>query len=167
MESKRTHSATGSSTSNRLGVRKCHHNTEALLKVAGTQQNRGRPFYRCPFWRSADCGYFLWADERPFPAKIGADAESCSRDEVITPVTAELESTTTSILEKTEEMEKNTQQLIVTLEKMVLAHKTVVDELRLARNEIGCIEARMPYLMFTLYVLVGVIGVCVGMYLWN
>ncbi|CAN1327701.1 hypothetical protein LINPERPRIM_LOCUS34233 [Linum perenne] len=167
MDSKRTHSSTESFTPNRLGVHKCHHNTEALLKVAGTQRNRGRPFYRCPFWRSADCGYFLWADDRQCPEKMGADAESCSRAGTMTPITADLESITTTILEKNAEMEKNTQQLMVALEKMVLAQKIVIDELRDVRNEIGCIEARMPYLMFSLYVLVGVIGVCVGMYLWN
>ncbi|CAN0905022.1 hypothetical protein LINGRAHAP2_LOCUS23429 [Linum grandiflorum] len=44
----------------------CGHQCDAITKVAGTLKNRGRVFYRCPYWqeKSADCGFFKWADER-------------------------------------------------------------------------------------------------------
>ncbi|CAN0881636.1 hypothetical protein LINGRAHAP2_LOCUS14352 [Linum grandiflorum] len=41
------------------------HRCEAIVKVAGTEKNRGRAFYRCQYRKdkSVDCGYFKWVDE--------------------------------------------------------------------------------------------------------
>ncbi|CAN1806324.1 hypothetical protein LINPERHAP1_LOCUS24639 [Linum perenne] len=46
---------------------RCRHHCEAVMNVAGTPKNRGRFFYRCPFWRDgrADCGFFRWVDQMP------------------------------------------------------------------------------------------------------
>ncbi|CAN1756672.1 hypothetical protein LINPERHAP1_LOCUS6214 [Linum perenne] len=46
---------------------RCRHHCEAVMNVAGTPKNRGRVFYRCPFWRDgrADCGFFRWVDQMP------------------------------------------------------------------------------------------------------
>ncbi|CAN0900320.1 hypothetical protein LINGRAHAP2_LOCUS20773 [Linum grandiflorum] len=45
---------------------KCAHRCEAILKVAGTEKNMGKSFYRCPFWQDklVDCGFFKWASEK-------------------------------------------------------------------------------------------------------
>ncbi|CAN0843446.1 hypothetical protein LINGRAHAP2_LOCUS3860 [Linum grandiflorum] len=53
-----------SSSSSRHGNRRCSHQCDVVLKVAGTTKNPGRRFLRCPFWKnsSADCGFFEWVD---------------------------------------------------------------------------------------------------------
>ncbi|CAN1836836.1 hypothetical protein LINPERHAP1_LOCUS34889 [Linum perenne] len=47
-------------------LRCCSHNREAILLIARTAKNNGRPFYRCPYWQdsTSDCGYFKWTDEK-------------------------------------------------------------------------------------------------------
>ncbi|CAN0907496.1 hypothetical protein LINGRAHAP2_LOCUS24834 [Linum grandiflorum] len=39
---------------------KCRHDCEPVLKVANTDKNRGRAFFRCRYWETNDCGYFQW-----------------------------------------------------------------------------------------------------------
>ncbi|CAN0919235.1 hypothetical protein LINGRAHAP2_LOCUS31331 [Linum grandiflorum] len=31
--------------------------------VSRTEKNRGRGFFRCPFWKTTDCGYFRWESD--------------------------------------------------------------------------------------------------------
>ncbi|CAN0843297.1 hypothetical protein LINGRAPRIM_LOCUS191 [Linum grandiflorum] len=31
--------------------------------VARTEKNRGCRFFRCPFWKTTDCGYFRWESD--------------------------------------------------------------------------------------------------------
>ncbi|CAN0883869.1 hypothetical protein LINGRAHAP2_LOCUS14664, partial [Linum grandiflorum] len=41
------------------------HKCEAVVKVAATTRNRGRQFYRRPYWqdKTADCKFFRWASD--------------------------------------------------------------------------------------------------------
>ncbi|CAN0917249.1 hypothetical protein LINGRAHAP2_LOCUS30173 [Linum grandiflorum] len=71
MESVTSRMSSGQSNYGKLGAvgssEKCGHGCETVIKVAGTPKNRGKAFYRCPFWKdsSMDCGYFKWAQEHP------------------------------------------------------------------------------------------------------
>ncbi|CAN0914890.1 hypothetical protein LINGRAHAP2_LOCUS28803 [Linum grandiflorum] len=51
----------------------CGHECEAIVKIAGTPKNRGRAFYRCPYWqdKTGDCQFFKWADELDSESEYG------------------------------------------------------------------------------------------------
>ncbi|CAN0883997.1 hypothetical protein LINGRAHAP2_LOCUS14710 [Linum grandiflorum] len=50
----------------------CKHKHVAVVKVSATRKNPGRRFFRCPFWKDDDCGFFKWSDD-------GVDCDSsCS-----------------------------------------------------------------------------------------
>ncbi|CAN0873231.1 hypothetical protein LINGRAHAP2_LOCUS10322 [Linum grandiflorum] len=64
---------------------KCRHDCEPVLKVANTDKNRGRAFFRCPYWETNDCGYFRW--ESACKSEIGslaAERRGSSRAEAAT-----------------------------------------------------------------------------------
>ncbi|CAN1129838.1 hypothetical protein LINPERHAP2_LOCUS5472 [Linum perenne] len=64
--------ASNASSSNSTGASKsghgtkCKHHCEAIINVAGTPKNKGRFFYRCPYWRDrrVDCGFFRWVEQK-------------------------------------------------------------------------------------------------------
>ncbi|CAN0843289.1 hypothetical protein LINGRAHAP2_LOCUS3798 [Linum grandiflorum] len=69
MSSLEADSSSRHSNFSRVGMiqsEQCSHRCEAIVKVAGTEKNRGRAFYRCRFWKdkSIDYGYFKWVDEQ-------------------------------------------------------------------------------------------------------
>ncbi|CAN0843233.1 hypothetical protein LINGRAHAP2_LOCUS3761 [Linum grandiflorum] len=67
------------SSRNASGPIICGHQCEAVVKVAATARNRGRQFYRCPFWqdKTADCTFFRRASDRPQTAEESFMGESC------------------------------------------------------------------------------------------
>ncbi|CAN0875246.1 hypothetical protein LINGRAHAP2_LOCUS10716 [Linum grandiflorum] len=66
---------------------KCRHDCEPVLKVANTDKNRGRAFFRCPYWETNDCGYFQW--ESACKSEFGSlAAERSSMGEELTSVAA-------------------------------------------------------------------------------
>ncbi|CAN0876984.1 hypothetical protein LINGRAHAP2_LOCUS11610 [Linum grandiflorum] len=64
---------------------KCRHDCEPVLKVANTDKNRGRAFFRCRFWETDDCGYFQWesASKSDF-GSLAAERRGSSRAEAAT-----------------------------------------------------------------------------------
>ncbi|CAN1324983.1 hypothetical protein LINPERPRIM_LOCUS33321 [Linum perenne] len=79
------HTAVGSSSSSKISASDgfvFHHKREAVLKIAGTPNNFGRLFYRCPYWndKKADCGFFKWAEYRDRVAEAGTGDEVMSRN---------------------------------------------------------------------------------------
>ncbi|CAN0847303.1 hypothetical protein LINGRAHAP2_LOCUS4908 [Linum grandiflorum] len=42
---------------------KCAYDCLVVLMVARTEKSRGRGFFRCPFWKTIDCGYFRWESD--------------------------------------------------------------------------------------------------------
>ncbi|CAN0925036.1 hypothetical protein LINGRAHAP2_LOCUS34526 [Linum grandiflorum] len=61
---------------------KCRHDCESVLKVANTDKNRGRAFFRCRYWETNDCGYFQW--ESASKSEFGSLAGGSSRAEAAT-----------------------------------------------------------------------------------
>ncbi|CAN1144568.1 hypothetical protein LINPERHAP2_LOCUS14174 [Linum perenne] len=59
-------SSSKASTSSRSKSVLCNHNCPTITKIAGTPNNMGRSFFRCPYWQDKhmDCGFFRWADDR-------------------------------------------------------------------------------------------------------
>ncbi|CAN1243645.1 hypothetical protein LINPERPRIM_LOCUS5754 [Linum perenne] len=83
MTSKQT--AVGSSSSSKISASEgfvCHHKRQAVLKTAGTPNNFGRLFYRCPYWndKKLDCGFFKWAEYRDRVTEAGTGDEVMSRN---------------------------------------------------------------------------------------
>ncbi|CAN0918970.1 hypothetical protein LINGRAHAP2_LOCUS31182 [Linum grandiflorum] len=66
---------------------KCMHDCEPVLKVANTDKNRGRAFFRCPYWEMNDCRYFQW--ESACKSEFGSlAAERSSMGEELTSAAA-------------------------------------------------------------------------------
>ncbi|CAN1190085.1 hypothetical protein LINPERHAP1_LOCUS21840 [Linum perenne] len=79
------HTAVGSSSSSKISASDgfvCRHKREAILKTAGTPNNFGRIFYRCPYWKDkkSDCGLFKWAEDRDRVAEAGTGDEFTRRN---------------------------------------------------------------------------------------
>ncbi|CAN0893414.1 hypothetical protein LINGRAHAP2_LOCUS18137 [Linum grandiflorum] len=66
------------SSRNVSGLIICGHQCEVVVKVAATARNRGRQFYRCPFWqdKTEDCTFFRWASDRQQTAEESFVGES-------------------------------------------------------------------------------------------
>ncbi|CAL1408211.1 unnamed protein product [Linum trigynum] len=47
------------------GLIRCKHNIPAVVKTSGTNDNPGRRFYGCPYWKDVkkNCRFFRWAEK--------------------------------------------------------------------------------------------------------
>ncbi|CAN0873469.1 hypothetical protein LINGRAHAP2_LOCUS10385 [Linum grandiflorum] len=112
--------------------------------------NRGRQFYRCPFWqdKTADCKFFRWASDRQQTTKESFVGESSIG--VYNPNSKFDDRQSLSVL-------KSPQTRIVDVESV--GNDALLDELRSLRVKVEFVEQRLRLGVVALYALVMLLSV--------
>ncbi|CAN0925691.1 hypothetical protein LINGRAHAP2_LOCUS34905 [Linum grandiflorum] len=133
------------SSRNASGPIICGHKCEAVVKVAATAMNRGRQFYRCPFWqdKTADCKFFRWASDRQQIAEESLVGESSMG--VYNPNSKFDDRESLSV-------PKSSQTRIVDDEPV--GNDALLNELRSLRVKVALVEQRLRLGVVALYALV-------------
>ncbi|CAN1185702.1 hypothetical protein LINPERHAP2_LOCUS37719 [Linum perenne] len=125
-------------SSNSTGVSKsargtrCKHHSVAVVNVAGTPNNMGRSFYRCPYWRdrNVDCGFFRWVDQTP---KVKEEGNSSTMQH-----------------RQYNQEDKD--------DGRAAAGEAILEEIRAIKQSVAVLEPRICYVLVCLCVLVVFIG---------
>ncbi|CAN1780478.1 hypothetical protein LINPERHAP1_LOCUS15101 [Linum perenne] len=115
------------------------------MNVAGTPNNRGRIFYRCPYWRDrrADCGFFRWVDQMP----VG---EASKMEDGI--------SSNMQNCQLNQESINVAQYLQRKEDDRAVAGERMLEEISAIRQSVAVLESRIGYVIVSLCVLVVFIG---------
>ncbi|CAN1275325.1 hypothetical protein LINPERPRIM_LOCUS15666 [Linum perenne] len=131
MVSNATSSTSTGGSKNARGAR-CRHHSVAVINVAGTPNNMGRSFYRCPYWRdrNVDCGFFRWVDQTP---KVKEEVNS------------------STVQQRQYNLDDNGDGRDV-------AGEAILEEIRAIRQSVAVLETRISYVIVCLCVVVVFIG---------
>ncbi|CAN1825852.1 hypothetical protein LINPERHAP1_LOCUS31323 [Linum perenne] len=158
MASKNT--APGSSASSKMSVVDgfvCRHKREVILKTAGTPNNFGRRFFRCPYWndKKADCGFFKWVDERPREAQAATGDDFTNKTDELGAKIGDLE----IALTEATEMVRNLRSLL----EQGGSHRdgNLVREFSRVADKLELVDSRMSYVVIVLVCVVAVLMVVV------